>query len=703
MHISRVKIRNFRNFKNAEFRFAKGVNTLIGENGSGKTNAFYAIRLLLDDSLPRRASSLRESDFNRANGAWRGHWVIISLDFAELDASEGCQMIRHSVGHMHPANIGTYSLVFRPNRGVRRRLFELSRDGFDDADIQNEIDSITLEQYETVFTGRATAEFTNDDHYCRLAGDFEDLSFPDPEDEDADFFGVPTPTLHNEVSCTFVKALRDVVVDLRSYRDSPLLSLLRGTEREIELGDASRIIQQIATLNNDISSLTEIRQISEDIQNTLHDTVGHTYSPSIDIRSAVPEEIDRLLQGLALKVSDPSDEGYQGDLYELSLGGANLIYLALKLLEYETKLASDRVAHFLLIEEPEAHIHTHIQKTLFDKYGHRRTQVIVSTHSTHISAASRIRSVNILAKCNQEAQVFHPSNGLDDGICMRIERYLDAVRSTLLFAKGVILVEGDAEMIVIPTLVKKVFGISLDELGISLINMSAAVFSNLAIMFDEQRVARRCAIITDLDESIVDLPESADDDDDFQGHCRNSQEVGERRRDQLNDTYGNNDWVVAFYARYTFEVDFLLAKNSDVVVATLDSVFQQQAARDRSSTRLKDDDVAVAGREILRLTDSTGKGWLALLMAEQVHIDSIIPDYILEAVAFACGETVDQESLRVMAKYRLADYKKGGVDVDAVIAVALNGTIDELIDAYVERLPEDVLTSLIQFLGPDDG
>lgn len=51
MHISRLRVRNFRNFRKAEFQFQEGVNALIGENGSGKTNAFYALRLLLDDSL----------------------------------------------------------------------------------------------------------------------------------------------------------------------------------------------------------------------------------------------------------------------------------------------------------------------------------------------------------------------------------------------------------------------------------------------------------------------------------------------------------------------------------------------------------------------------------------------------------------------------------------------------------------------------
>jgi putative ATP-dependent endonuclease of OLD family len=31
--------------------FKKGVNTVLGENGSGKTNALFALRLLLDETL----------------------------------------------------------------------------------------------------------------------------------------------------------------------------------------------------------------------------------------------------------------------------------------------------------------------------------------------------------------------------------------------------------------------------------------------------------------------------------------------------------------------------------------------------------------------------------------------------------------------------------------------------------------------------
>src|SRR4051794_21866190 len=100
MHITELRIRNFRNFAKARFSFSQGVNTLIGENGSGKTNALHALRLLLDESLERNAIKLHESDFCRSLKQWRGEWIVISVDFAELDPSEGCQLLKHHAGHM---------------------------------------------------------------------------------------------------------------------------------------------------------------------------------------------------------------------------------------------------------------------------------------------------------------------------------------------------------------------------------------------------------------------------------------------------------------------------------------------------------------------------------------------------------------------------------------------------------------------------
>lgn len=44
MYISKFKIRNYKNFYKSDLDFTKEINTVIGENATGKTNLFYAVR-----------------------------------------------------------------------------------------------------------------------------------------------------------------------------------------------------------------------------------------------------------------------------------------------------------------------------------------------------------------------------------------------------------------------------------------------------------------------------------------------------------------------------------------------------------------------------------------------------------------------------------------------------------------------------------
>src|SRR5258706_4734402 len=62
MHLSRIRINNFRNFCVFDVRLAGNV-LVVGENRVGKSNLMYALRLLFDPSLPESARQLGMSDF----------------------------------------------------------------------------------------------------------------------------------------------------------------------------------------------------------------------------------------------------------------------------------------------------------------------------------------------------------------------------------------------------------------------------------------------------------------------------------------------------------------------------------------------------------------------------------------------------------------------------------------------------------------
>jgi putative ATP-dependent endonuclease of OLD family len=711
MYISKLSIRNFRNFKSVAFNFSKGVNTVIGENGSGKTNLLYALRLLIDDTLPR-SIKFNENDFCRGLPGWKGHWIIIQIEFSELDTSEEMQsIIVHRTGDLSGDSseqvntIGAYSIIFRPKDVIRQLLFDYSNDrNKSKAGLEQLTSNITLNDYEVSFRGRGNADFSIEENYSKYVGNFKDIDFPDPGEAMLDIYGTKLYglTISTEISCTFIKALRDVESDLRSYRDNPLLNLLRGRESSIDVVDKENIIDQVNTLNDSITELDEVKKVSDGISDSLRQAIGETYAPNIEIKSELPSEMEKLLQSLKLWVGDPDEIGYKGRIWELSLGGANLIYLSLKLLEYEKVKSIDKVANFLLIEEPEAHIHTHIQKTLFQKLHTRNTQVIITTHSTHISSVSKISSLSVLSRGNKEAYVFRPANGLSVRQVVSIERYLDAVRTNLLFAKGVILVEGDAEQIIIPELIRKVFGCSLDELGISLINIGSTGFKNIAVLFHEDRVKKRCAIVTDLDTSILQLPEDEDEDTPEERACRQSQKSGLSRRESLEEFCEENEWVKCFYGKYTFEVDFLrTGGNSYEVTETIKQAYRRQGDIDRISELIDDENVNVSGKEILRLAEHFGKGWFALMLANEIIHLSQIPRHILEALAFVSNQISDSAFV-TMAKYRFLKLEEWALTGDKRDYSSISKAFSKIEDPsgalkfYCEQIPADQLTLLLK-------
>lgn len=705
MYISKLSIRNFRNFRNICLGFTKGVNTIIGENGSGKTNVLQALRYLIDETLPRHIR-FYESDFNRSIGDWRGHWIIIQIEFGDLDVSEEAQVLAmHKAGTMDEldSSKGSYSLILRPKDAKRRELYDYSKDAYKTHEGLKEIlDYLTFNDYELSFRGRGNEDFSDDEVYNKYVGDFEMIEFPNPDEQENDVYGIRLygVSLPNEISCTFIKALRDVEADLRSYKDNPLLNLLRGKEKSIDFAKKSDIIKKVDELNTEITALDEVKSVAHGISDSIRQAVGETYAPTIDIKSELPADMEKLMQSLKLWVGDPDEDGYQGKIWELSLGGANLIYLSLKLLEYEKVKAADKIANFLLIEEPEAHIHTHIQKTLFQKLHGHNTQIIITTHSTQISSVSKISTLNVLSRSKQQAVVFNPSNGLEESQITGIERYLDAVRTNLLFAKGVLMVEGDAEQILIPALIKAVFGVTLDEIGLTLVNIGSTGFENIAVLFHDDRVRKKCAILTDLDTSILPLPPQKEDESAEIKGCRNSEISGLNRQKKLNAFIKDNPWIDVFYSKYTFEVDFVMENNSYEIGLAIADEYKTEKVLADIDVKLKSKNVAIAGKEILRLAEKFGKGWFAIMISENISHLTGVPDYIIEALAFAFKETTWQ-SLIPMANYRLKALALTTLEGDmtdyAKILADFAGIKDKdkALAHFIAQLPTDPITSLI--------
>lgn len=662
MFIKKVTLVNYRNFKGANFYFDKGINTIIGENASGKTNLFRAIRLLLDSSMPRYSLKLQEGDFNRSIGEWRGHWIIISAEFDNIAKDEASQsLFLHGTGNAENEVVSraTYSLIFRPKSYIRQSLSKI--DIGDRVALEQILKTITLDDYETILVGKSTVDLSDPSVYKKIIGDFDKIIFPEKLNHPE--LGVRLPNIlniPNEVCLTYIKALRDVVSDFHNNKTNPLLTLLKRKSGEIKSNDFQPIADLVRNLNNEIENFPDICAVNSDIATTIKDAVGDTYAPKgMSIKSSLSEEADELFQSLKLFVAESAD-GYEGAIHEMSLGGANLLYLTLKLLEFKYQHANQSIANFLLIEEPEAHIHTHIQKSLFENIKYNNTQIIYSTHSSNISEISNIKNMNIIGFVDNNCEVFQPSKSLSNEQCEFIQRYLDAIRSNLLFARSVILVEGDAEELLIPTLIKKVIGLSLDEIGISLINIRSTGFENIALLFSDERIKKKCSIVTDLDEAFFDftIPENADKDDvEIKAKIKAaaSQKSGAERKKRLQDFCNNNNWIEVFFADHTFEVDFIKSGNQFYLSNIAKDVYKQEAKIEIAKSELNSSQISISGIRVLAMANYQGKGWFALTLGKAIDFKTAIPDYIFHAIKFSHGDFNRQ------LKYKILEHRYNSV------------------------------------------
>lgn len=706
MFIKTLSLRNFRNFRATSLSFRKEcVNTIVGENSSGKTNAFEAMRLILDDTLPYYKRYLLENDFHRGLGTAFGHWVIISLEFDEIGGDEESELLCQLNTTIDGGGTGRITYIYRPQFYIREKLFNLNE--IADIDERRNAYYILKEQYtidkttyESLMLCQGTVDFSDDRLYSLVVGDFNDFLFSDPKLERIDLIGnrQRNYNIQDNISCTYARALRDVVSELKNNRFNPFQKLLEYVSKGIDNDEA--LSENIKDVNERISSIEEVKKLSEGILLSITNAVGTTYSPVLNVTSELPCELKELVKVLQLKAGDSLCEGYVSELSEMSLGGANLIYLALKLYEYEEGISKNLLANFLIIEEPEAHIHTHIQKSLFGNLKNNKTQVFISTHSTHISSVSNISTTNVLVKNGLETISCSPSKGLEENKINRIERFLDAIRTDILFAKNVILIEGDAEEILIPHLVKNSFGVTLDELGISLISVRGTGFDLLSSLFHSERIKKKCAILTDDDINLYgdNKPEYLSQED--YNKAVDSAKSGVDRKVILDEIVRNNDFIHVYFSKFTFEIDLVLSgavRYFDEIAA---ESFEKKAYYTPYQEAFLSSDKQKVGCYALKLANKHKKGWFAMMLVDKLDADFPIPEALCQSLGFT-GD-FNKFTLAKMVRYRIEVIKnKDGGDLlnnifDQDYLASVIDNIDAALDIFKAHYPNDPLTSLLE-------
>jgi len=466
MKISRIAIKNFRNFRDVDIPLADHA-VFVGPNDIGKSNLLHALRLVLDPSLPETMRQLRHEDF------WDG--------------------------------------LARPLRADAQVEIVVELTGFDDSDDQ----LASLAEY-LVSAEPMVARLT---YVCRPiaasgSGTSECEFFVYGGDREDSRVGYE---LRKRMPLDFLHALRDVASDLGAWRRSPLRPLLGGAWEVVPAAEKKRLAGAMDTATGQLTAVPSISAVEA----TLVAMLGRVAGPSStsDVRLGVaPAEAESLIRILRLLV----DGGRRG-ITDAGLGTSNVLYLTLRLLEIARLVESHERDHTIVaIEEPEAHLHPHLQRQVFRGFLRVRphlptgenlldalpTTILLTTHSPHIASIAPLRSLVLLREevvvrgvedggtVSATAAASAAAISLDETEVGDLERYLETTRAEMLFARGVLLVEGEAELYLAPRLAE-LNGVLLDRLGISVCAIGGTHFGSYAVLLTALGIP--FAIVTDGD------------------------------------------------------------------------------------------------------------------------------------------------------------------------------------------------------------
>lgn len=468
MIINKLTIENYRNFTNFEIEL-KRFNLIIGENNIGKTNLLNALGLIFSPDITFfQKRNLEVDDINYHAVQKFKNEVKGAAKFEDLKGNFPEIKIEVVLSGFNPDQeaivgdwfTGEWDTDISKNKVKITYLFSINHTNKIEEWFQKTKEDLSknnsVDTTDFPITHYSYSIFGGDDRTKRI--DYYWLSF---------------------LKMEFLDALRDAKTQLMASGKNTLLNKVLSVQTDNKIEGIKSKLSEIKKLINDESSV--FSGIKQSIEEFLKKVSIENSESKIKFDFAGVESSEILKKISLIYGTTPIDIERNG------LGRNNLLYISLLLsqLMQQVETKEKKVFYRLIgIEEPEAHLHPHLQVHLsrnIDTESSDERQIIITSHSTHITSQLSLNDTIVLYNDEKENKIkpYYLFKNIPEKSKNYLSRYLDATKSTMFFARKVILVEGISEQLLIPEFFKLEYsGESIEQKGITLINVNGVAFSH---------------------------------------------------------------------------------------------------------------------------------------------------------------------------------------------------------------------------------